>query len=339
MLLWYELKKILRAPAVVGFLIVCLGLNTLLVLVSFDVSFDETAQKPENVFAGLQAREIADYYAGQYALSARYEQMLRGKYDKLQPVVEEKAQNGDALSVYLGAGTTYYHRLLFGTLFGAILLESGILALLAALFSAGFEQARGTEGIVAAGEVGRRVTRTKLLASLLASATLFALIAAVTLAVTHARFDYASAWRENVSSMFNRAAGAPFPFITWESRTVLQYLWAEIGVSLGFVACLCLFGFAVGVSVRSQWAAFLTAGVTLVMMFMAQELSGVGSLLASVLYLTPVGLWRTSGYWFTDGGAGILWKNFEHWGLAVSAVVFAAASAAAVMWYRKRDLP
>ncbi|MFC3769526.1 hypothetical protein [Paenibacillus sp. GCM10012303] len=339
MLFGYELKKLALSPVIVGFVALCIVFNAAIAIAGYNDLDSDDETEAVNIFENFQTREIAEAYIRKYGITDANAENIRSKYDKLQPVVDEKSANGDALSTYFGKQTHHRHSLLFGTLFMAIIAESCLLALFAALLSVTYEQMRGTEPIICATKVGRRVLIAKLCASLTVAAALTVVIIGVSLLVFFLRFDFSSVWKDNVSSMFNYAVNEyGKPFITWRSFTVAGYLQATIGVSLGLAVCFCLLGYAVGVWVRSGYGAFIAAASVVGVTFLAKPLLPIGSVFRGIWNLTPVWLWKNSAMWFTDGGADIVWANFEIAGLLVSLAVLSVAAFMASKWFKRREL-
>lgn len=341
MLFWLELKKVLLAPALVGFAALCLIVNTVIIF-SYDISVDDTrydVSALNDLFDGYDTGDIADTYVARGALSGAGEARVRGKYAALQTVVNEKGAKDESLSPYFGESSAYLHTLLFQVVLGAVATEACAIALFAALIGAGYESARGTEGIVYASKTGRNMLRAKLLSALAAAGAFFLLLAALTLALFFARFDWSAVWGEHVCSLFNRAVNERWkPFITWRSFTVRELLLASLGIAAGLSFCFALLGFSAGVLIRSGYAACVAAAAACGLMFTVEPLAPVGTIWRSALNLTPVQLIANIGSWFTDGPGDILWANFEGWGLTVSFAILAALSLAAVRSFKRRSL-
>ncbi|SDS23182.1 hypothetical protein SAMN05444162_1015 [Paenibacillaceae bacterium GAS479] len=339
MLFGYELKKLTLSPVIIGFVVLCLIMNAVIsIAASKELDFDYEAEAV-NIFERFQTSEIAETYIRKYGVTGAYAENIRGKYDKLQLIVVEKSANGDALFTYFAEQTASRHSLLFETLFMAIIAESCLLALFIALLSVTYEQMRGTELIIYASTVGRRILFSKLCAALTTTAALTVVIIGMSLLVFFLRFDFSGVWNDNVSSMFNCAVNeCGKPFITWRSFTVEGYLWATIGVSFGLAICFCLLGYVIGVSVRGGYGAFITGGTVVSVMFIAKPLFPIGSVIRGVWNLTPVWLWKNSGMWFTDGGADIIWSNFERTGLLVTLVVLSVAAFMAAQCFKRREI-
>lgn len=339
MLFGLELKKLVLSPAMVGMVALCIVFNTVIAIASYNDYNANHKAESVNIFEGFKTSEIGEAYIRKYNITAENAENIRDKYEKLQPVIDEKAANGDALSTYFGGQTHYRHALLFKIMFMAIIAESSLLALFAALISVTYENLRGTEHIICTSKIGRRILRTKLSASLIAAVAMTVVIIGVSLCILFLRFNFSDVWNDNVSSMFNYAVNEyGKPFITWHSFTVEGYLWATIGVAFGIAVCFCLLGFAAGVFVRNGYGAFIAAALVIGITFLAKSLFPIGSVFRAMWGLTPVWLWKNSGEWFTDGGADIIWANFESVGLFFSLVILSIAAFIANKIFKKRDL-
>lgn len=339
MLFRFELKKLVLLPVMIGFVVLCIVLNAVIAIASYnDYSLNYEADIV-NIFEGLKTNEIAEKYIRKYGITGENAKNIRNKYEKLQHVIDEKAANGDALSKYFGEKTHYLHSMLFKTMFMAIIAESCLLALFAALISVTYENLRDTEHIISATKVGRRILRTKLCASLTVAIALTAVVLGVSLCVFFLRFDFSGVWDDNVSSMFNYAVNEyGKPFMTWQSFTVKGYLWATIGITFGMAICFCLLGYAAGVFVRNGYGAFIAAALVIGITFLVKVLFPMGSVSRAIWGLTPIWLWKNSGLWFTDGGADIIWANFESIGLFLSLTVLSITAFIATKIYKKREL-
>lgn len=339
MLFGYELKKLVLSPVIIGLVALCIVFNAAIAIASYNDYRSDSEVEASNIFEGFKTSEIAEGYIRKYSITGENAEHIRNKYEKLQPVVDKKAANGVALSTYFGKQTYYQHRTLFQNMFMAVIAESCLLALFTALISVTFENLRSTEHIVSTSKVGRRVLRTKLYASLTTTAALTAIMVGVSLYVYFLVFNFSGVWNDNVSSMFNFAVNEyGKPFMTWKSYTVAAYLWATIGLTFGMTVCFCLLGYAAGVFVRNGYGAFIAAVLVIGLTFLAKPLFPIGSVLRAMLGLTPVWLWKNNGAWFTDGGADIIWANFESLGLIVSLTVLAVAAFIATKIYYKREL-
>ena len=342
MLLWYESKKLITAPAIVGFCVFCLVLNLLITLGHENLVKDiDRASIPaaENIYETYVAADQAEAFISRYHIPERNAENVRALYAKLQPVTDAKAERGEALSPYFGKLTPYMHSTLFGTLLPAVVAEVCLLAMLLGLLSIGYEYTRNTEHVVYASRTGRGVFRAKLAASVLTALGLFALLLAGTLLPFFARFDFSAVWSDFVSSAYNAAVQAySRPLITWHNFSVEQYLAAFIIAAIALALVFTLLGFTLGALVRNLYAACMASVSVCGLLVFARSLSPIGSHLRGIVNMSPVGLWLNAGQWFTDGEADIVHAHFETLGLAGSFIIIAIVCALGAVRFRRREL-
>jgi len=336
----HELKKILFAPAIIGLIALSVALNILIAVADPYIGYDEDSPEPYNVFDGYDSGKLADDYIVSYGMTGEAAANMRGKYDKLQPVIDEKARNGDALSVYFGNNTYFLHHLrLFGNLLFVIIAEGCLIAMTASLMSNCYENAHNTEGVVYSSKTGRRILRAKIAASLTVGIAAFTAVLAIGSAVFFKYHDYSSVWNDNVSSSFNFAyRDYPVPFITWRSFTVAQYLRAFVGEAAGLTVVFGLTGFAAGVFFRGGYAACGFAVGLCAAQILFPQLFELGGTARGLLNMTPAMLWLNCVRWFTDGGPYYTCADFESAGFIVSFVLTAAASVIAAKIFGKREI-
>lgn len=337
MLFILELRKTLGTWAILAVGLAAIGFNALLILVPDVPGWSGTAEVG-NVFEDYDASDIAEHYIQEYEVEGYSADTVRTLYGHLQPVIDAKASRGDSLSWYLGERTTYIHQQLFGLVLPIAIVEACLLGLTLALMSLGYETARDTEKLVASTVTGRMIWVWKVVASLTASLATSAVILGTTLGVFFARFDFSTAWEDQVSSGFNWVWTDNKPFITWDRLTVGDYLSASLCVAGGLVVFFTLFGVVIGSVIRHQWAASVTGLVAILVVYLLGGIAPDGHLVAGIIHMTPVWLCLESGQWFTDGGVNALWPHFETWGLLYFLALFIGLAVAAFFHYKHRDL-
>lgn len=349
MIYLHELKKLLLSPVLLVLAALCVLANLTFLLVERDsLAPDDLPDRPSDaiaaqavsIFEGYRMADIAEGYVRRYRLEGANAERVRAKYEALQSVVDRKAAVAEKPPVYFSSRMTDLEVLMFGKLLKHVSQEIGLLALLSALLSAVYEQMRGTERLIYASKIGRKVQLAKLWAALSTSAALSLLVIGSSLLMFFALFDFSIPWQADVSNVFDHALGETKPFITWHDLTVAEYLGAALAISFGFALCCGLIGFAAATGIRSAYAAFGAC----VLLFAAFDLIArspllpVGSIIRSAWSLNPMWMWRNSGTWFTDGRAEVLWANFETLGLFAYSAVFAAAVYGAYRLLRRREI-
>lgn len=344
----HELKKLLLSPVLLALAGLCVAANLIFLLVERDSlappdqpnrPADAIAAQTVSIFEGFRTADIAEGYVRWYRLEGADAERVRAKYETLQLVVDRKAAVDDKPPVYFSDRMTDLEGLLLGRLLKYVSQEIGLLALLCALLAAAYEQMRGTERLIYASKIGRKVQLAKLWAALSTSAALSLLVVGFSLLMFFVLFDFSIPWQADISNVFDHALGESKPFITWQGLTVAEYLGATLAISFGLALCCGLIGFAAGTGIRSAYAAF-GACVLLLAAFdliARSPLLPVGSIFKSAWSLNPMWMWRNSGTWFTDGRAEALWANFETLGLFAYSAVFAATVYGAYRLLRRRE--
>jgi hypothetical protein len=370
-----ELKKLLYSPMLILFLALCLGFNVIISIsgVYYDYSdyvaeasrttgynlgaaFDEKLAGLEpgemrgwlmedtfgvtDIFDGYDTAYIADAYIRRLGLTGYAASAIRSKYDELQKSVDRKDASDESMTLYFASATGHKHEDLYRNTMLFLILECGLIAALIMLLSLGYEHHNCTAHIVYATKTGRKIIIHKLFAGLAAGLAVFAVLTGLTLAAYFAVNDYGNIWGSSVSSGFHliddMLAGGLRPFVTWQSYTVLTYLMAALGVSALLTLCFGLMAFVIGMWLKNSYIGFLVfliinAGCIV----FAIVVSGFPKYIA---VLSPVWLWLKRIFWFTDGGADILWKNFETLGVGVSFIVLAVLCALSAVMFGKRDI-
>jgi hypothetical protein len=338
----YELKKLLTTRAVLAIVALCLLLNVVIAMTATFGEIDlEDTFLPPNVFETFETAPVAEKYIAAQNAEGIVADMYRDKYADLQTVVDEKAKRGDAVSVYFGEYTYYFHKEIFGKLMMWLLMEGMLLAMLLSILSLGWEQINRTELLTYSTKIGRRLILMKILASLTAGIGFYIFIAALALGFFFLQNDFSDVWNANVSSGYNYILDLVTgvrPFTTWHNFTVRGFLFAHLGISTGLVACSSLMGAAAGIIAKNSYIGVL--GAVLVNVVCAV----IPSIVTSALYakylfvLTPVNLWLRTRFWFTDGLMDVLWRNFETLGLCLSLGVTLCVLLVTVVGFRRKDL-
>lgn len=260
----------------------------------------------EDVFETYDTGELADFYTGVVKTSPLAMEWMTWKYGLLAERVEHLSQTDAALDLYAGPATYGSHQFLFGALFGAILGESAILAMLGTLYLLGYEGLHQTEGLACATRTGRQLWGVKLLAALPASTVVYGLLASFTLTPYFLLYDYGGIWSASVSSQFNYFSDMLFvrPFLTWGDFTVGQYLTATLALGAALTAVFSLLAAVFGIFIRNSYLAALA--------LMALCFGGLGIVSALgelgwwAVYLIacfqPVIVWLSCSAWFTELG-------------------------------------
>lgn len=319
MLVKYELKKLFLHPVIIAWLLLSLGGNFIFVIGSYNSSQSSTKIEGTNVYENLQGEAFAQRYIEKYGVVGKSAENIRKKYQKLQPVIEKKGKEKEAFSFYFGSQTPFMHANLFQTYFSILIIEMSLLALFIGLLSATFEVLQGTDHLIYTTRTGRGIIQSKYWSGLISTLVLGGIMLILSLVFYFLRNDFSMVWQAKVSSQFNSAVSEFGKlFMTWQSMTVKDYLLKSSVLSLGLSICFYLIGHLMALCYRKPYHVILSTVILLSGTFLVKYLFPIGSVLRGLFGLTPMWLWRTNGNWFTDGGADIIWSNYETKGLLSS---------------------
>lgn len=380
-ILKFEIKKLLSLSMLWGFMLLCLVLNSAIIIgsvydtdaadyvqyISKTVSvtgtqmgayFDEALSKvsenewhtiftsqtanAEDIFTATDTTELGEIFVSRIGLSGFWEKQMTTKYEKLQASVDKLSKQNASLSVYAAGMTHDLHQLLFSSLFRAITTEACLLAILMMLYALGFEAQNRTELIVYSTRRGRNTQASKLVAGLITSLGVFAIISVLSLLLFFTVFDFSGIWDSSVSSQFNyiQYSGFTKPFLTWIPFTVRDYLLTMVALSAVLTMVFALFGALIGLLCRNTYVGFIIfLAVALCMMalpYLFASLQFWGGYFLSELL--PVPLWFCSSQWLTDLGDISLLPWHETLGLAGNAVVFLLLTLFALWKFRRKDI-
>lgn len=326
MIVLYEMKKIFLHPLIVAWLILSLGMNLIFVFGTYNSSKSTTTLETVNIYEELEGADFAQRYIEKYHVIGKNAENIKNKYKKLQPVIEMKGKEKDALSFYFGSQTPFMHGNLFQTYFSILIIEMSLLALFIGLLSMTFEVIHETDHLIFTTKIGRKIIQPKYWGGLLSTFILVTTMLSLSLVFYFLRNDFSVVWQENVSSQFNSTVNEyGKAFITWQSATVQRYLFKVSILSVCLSLCFYLFGSIMALGYRRPYHAILSSVILLSSTFLVKFLFPIGSTIRGLFGLTPMWLWRTNGLWFTDGGADIIWSNYETKGLLFSLVVLSGS--------------
>ena len=296
----------------------------------------------EDIFETYDTSVLKEFYTDMVENSTTAVSWMAWKYDALSARVDHLARTDAGMDVYAGPVTQGSHQFLFGTLMRSILGEAGIAAMLGTLYLLGYEEMHQTESLACASRTGRRLRKVKVLASLAASPVFLILVAAPTLGLYFARFDYGGVWSASVSSQFNYLTDMLLtrPFLTWGDFTVAGYLAAVLALGAALTAAFSLLAALCGALVRSPYLAALAAGI---LCFGSLGLTSVlGNLKLWVGYVVscfqPIVVWLCCGGWFTELGLNAVLPWQETIAVGADLLLLGAGTALALRRFRRKDV-
>ncbi len=374
----WEWRKLVRLPALWGFLVLCLAFNGLLLWEedSLRQPFNEAsaiaevlgqrmdgtfldglerlprteygdlvlsaAREMTDIFEDYDTRDLAGLYEGVVKDSPAAVRLMSWKYTLLAERAAHLSGTGAAMDLYAGPVTHDAHQFLYDTLFRAVVTESLLVGMLSMLYLLGFEGQRRTVSLICASRSGRKLYGKKVLAGLTAAVFLYILLAAVTLSVYFCLWDYGGVWGGSVSSQFNYLTDMLFrrPFLTWGDFTVGGYLAAELTLGALLTADFALLAAVCGLLLRNVYASALVLAVVC--------FGGVGltAMLAQMglwcgyfaSLVHPACVWLGIGGWFTELGLSGAAPWQETVSTGLDLLAFGLGTALSLRLFRRKDI-
>ena len=374
----WEWRKLVRLPALWGFLVLCLAFNGLLLWEedSLRQPFNEAsaiaevlgqrvdgtfldglerlprteygdlvlsaAREMTDIFEDYDTRDLAGLYEGVVKDSPAAVRLMSWKYTLLAGRAAHLSGTGAAMDLYAGPVTHDAHQFLYDTLFRAVVTESLLVGMLSMLYLLGFEGQRRTVSLICASRSGRKLYGKKVLAGLTAAVFLYILLAAVTLGVYFCLWDYGGVWGGSVSSQFNYLTDMLFrrPFLTWGDFTVGGYLAAELTLGALLTADFALLAAVCGLLLRNVYASALVLAVVC--------FGGVGltAMLAQMglwcgyfaSLVHPACVWLGIGGWFTELGLSGAAPWQETVSTGLDLLAFGLGTALSLRLFRRKDI-
>ena len=374
----WEWRKLVRLPALWGFLVLCLAFNGLLLWEedSLRQPFNEAsaiaevlgqrvdgtfldglerlprteygdlvlsaAREMTDIFEDYDTRDLAGLYEGVVKDSPAAVRLMSWKYTLLAERAAHLSGTGAAMDLYAGPVTHDAHQFLYDTLFRAVVTESLLVGMLSMLYLLGFEGQRRTVSLICGSRSGRKLYGKKVLAGLTAAVFLYILLAAVTLGVYFCLWDYGGVWGGSVSSQFNYLTDMLFrrPFLTWGDFTVGGYLAAELTLGALLTADFALLAAVCGLLLRNVYASALVLAVVC--------FGGVGltAMLAQMglwcgyfaSLVHPACVWLGIGGWFTELGLSGAAPWQETVSTGLDLLAFGLGTALSLRLFRRKDI-
>ena len=374
----WEWRKLVRLPALWGFLVLCLAFNGLLLWEedSLRQPFNEAsaiaevlgqrvdgtfldglerlprteygdlvlsaAREMTDIFEDYDTRDLAGLYEGVVKDSPAAVRLMSWKYTLLAERAAHLSGTGAAMDLYAGPVTHDAHQFLYDTLFRAVVTESLLVGMLSMLYLLGFEGQRRTVSLICASRSGRKLYGKKVLAGLTAAVFLYILLAAVTLGVYFCLWDYGGVWGGSVSSQFNYLTDMLFrrPFLTWGDFIVGGYLAAELTLGALLTADFALLAAVCGLLLRNVYASALVLAVVC--------FGGVGltAMLAQMglwcgyfaSLVHPACVWLGIGGWFTELGLSGAAPWQETVSTGLDLLAFGLGTALSLRLFRRKDI-
>ena len=291
-----------------------------------------------NTLAGYDATTTRDAMLAQVAGDPAATWLMQRKYDAYAARVAHLASTGAALDLAAGSATdpTLNH---WTNMTGYLFFETCTLAVLLMALALSYERTAGTEQLMMATRVGRRLVAPKITAGLIASTIAYLLLVAAIVIPYLMVFDVRGVWSSSVTSQFNTVFGQR-PFVTWWDLTIGQYLFVRLALGLAITLCFALFTAVLGLLLRNTFAVAGCVGITVILVIGVVGAAHATGLpwVAWIGGFNPVGVLLLREQWFTELGLDAPTAFWETGVTACSLVYLTAALAAARRAFDHRDL-
>lgn len=251
-------------------------------------------------YEALNVQDIADRGIAMYGLEGAAEQWVQKQYERLEDRLQDIVASDEPNGLFYDGMRYEMHSKLFKNMYRILIFELLVLTILATALIMHYEQEQRTASIVYSTRVGRRLQRTKILASLTLVSGYMLMLGGVTLVTFLAVYDYPAFWNSSISSYFNNERN--FIAISWLPLTIWQYVLVTAGLLL---VCLWLMSLLTTVMQSFIGNSYMTA--TGVMLFGGLCL-WFGNVLprdaVALMYssFTPFHLFMNPQVWLMHGG-------------------------------------
>ena len=356
-LIEWELKKLWSLPMVPIFLVMCMGLNLLIVgviqyerreaadFVSYIVDVTDTiggrmgpdfdaalsalpeserkgtlinqTSGAEDLFDDFDSSAFGGGIIAWYGVNGKLEDILTQKYARFQAAVDTLAESDASLDMAAAGATKGLYDHLLQTLCQVLTMEGMLLAVTMALYACGSEKISRTHLAVYASATGRRIQLSKALASLLSSLGGYGLLCLVTVSVFAVLWRLGPIWHESVSTRFYYDFFGPFA--TWRPFSLAGYLAAKLALGAALTAIFHVLAVASGLLTGDMYRGFMA-----IVLFSAVPValtSAAGNAGYWLLYALgmwfPFFQWLNGDIWFRDGGINFVVPYQETWTMAL----------------------
>lgn len=292
------------------------------------LQLDHSVQSRGSTYTGMDFAAEAKDFSSKQKLSGLPASIIANNAAILQKRVDEIRSDGEADTLYFPGTSCRTHSFLYGKLFKAILFESAVLGVLIMLYTVNFEFAHGTQGLAYTSRRGRKLLADQFGAAMLAGLAVPVLLLSVALPAFFTSFHFSSLWNASVSSAMNMETESGFfPCITWSRMTVLQYLWANIGLLLALQAVFCLLAFTLAVFCRSSYVSFLLYSFAGFVLAFLPEYLPWNAAFPFFAAANPFAAWNICGFWLARSELACTYPQyfialFVLWGAASAILIF-----------------
>lgn len=296
-----------------------------------------------NVFEDLRDDTLQNQVDTSYFLSSSVsaQKIIKWKYKKLAPVIEEKFAADDGKSVYFADRTQEIHETVFTNFHKLLATELCLLFTLIMLLAIGYENMFGTESVIYTTKAGRNIVLPKMGAALVAAAGFGLILYFISACVLFTINDLSMVWGQNISAQYNTIyypQWGVYPFISWDSMSIRAYFFRCAGV-IFLQGLLCgLFSATLALLNRNVYITFCTLFGLVFLHFILLWNFDVSALLFDLLLVPTLTQILYCQWWFADGGPFMLIPHFETLYPLICIMLISPITMMAFRFFHKKEL-
>lgn len=269
-----------------------------------------TAEGLEEQFRSFDLMKSANVQIDLFGFSGHAAETIREQYKALEPRLEEIKSNQDHLHLHLPGTIFRTHSLVFKTLFGLMIFQAMILAVLFTAFLTHYEQDQGSHLVAYSTKRGRRLMWDKLCSALIASFVITGFLMAGTMGTYFLTVDYSQLWNVPISTGFLIEPDGS-PLISWWDLTFIEYLLLGLAFILILQLLFTLITFVLSIWVRNSYFVFIIFAVAFELGLLLPGKMPMDSNLSLYTVFNPSSLVLGSKKWWMESGAFTPFKYFE----------------------------
>jgi hypothetical protein len=269
-----------------------------------------TAEGLEEQYRSFDLMKSANVQIDLYGFSGNAAETIREQYKALEPRLEEIKSNQDHLHLHLPGTVFRTHSLVFKTLFGLMIFQAMILAVLFTAFLTHYEQDQGSHLVAYSTKRGRKLMWDKLCSALIASVVITGFLMAGTMGTYFLTVDYSRLWSVPISTGFLIEPDGN-PLISWWHLTFIEYLLLGLAFILILQLLFTLITFVLSIWVRNSYFVFIIFAVAFGLGLLLPGKMPMNSNLSLYTVFNPSSLVLGSKKWWMESGAFTPFKYFE----------------------------
>lgn len=291
----------------------------------------------EDIFEDFNALSLGNGIITFYGVTSKLVDILTQKYARFQAAVDMLAEAGASLDMAAAGLTKNLYDLLLETLFRVLTMEGILLAVTMALYASGSEKVNRTHLTVYSSCTGRRIQISKVLASLLSSLGGYGLLCLITVGAFAALWRLGPIWHESVSTQFYYDFFGPF--ITWRPFSLAGYLATKLALGAALAVVFHALAIAAVLLTEDMYRGFIVVLFSVAPVALASVVGNDGYWLFYAAFMWfPFIQWLSGDIWLRDGAINFIVPYQETWTMALWLVLGAGLVLLALRRFYRKDV-